>query len=61
MIKQIASTLRRLATDTHLFFAGKVMVALLVAIMPGLLYQQVNESVLLSLGIVAGAIAEPDD
>ena len=61
MIKQIASTLRRLATDTHLFFAGKVMVALLIAIMPGLLYQQVNESVLLSLGIVAGAIAEPDD
>ena len=61
MIQKIALLLRRLATDSHFFFASKVMAAMCVAITPGLTFDQVNESVLLSLGIVAGAIGEPDD
>lgn len=53
--------LQRFITDTHVFFALKVSCALAVVLLPGLYLDMIHETVAMSLGIVAGAIAEPDD
>ena len=53
--------LQRFITDTHVFFALKVACALVGVLLPGLYLGMTHESVAMSLGIVAGAIAEPDD
>lgn len=53
--------LQRFITDTHVFFALKVACALVGVLLPGLYLEMTHESVAMSLGIVAGAIAEPDD
>jgi hypothetical membrane protein, TIGR01666 len=53
--------LQRFITDTHVFFALKVSCALVVILLPGLYFGMIHETVAMSLGIVAGAIAEPDD
>lgn len=53
--------LQRFITDTHVFFALKVSCALAVILLPGLYLGMIHETVAMSLGIVAGAIAEPDD
>ena len=53
--------LRRLVSDSHFFFAAKVMVALVGTLLPGFFFSMSHESVILSLGVVAGAIGEPDD
>ncbi|GAA4502735.1 YccS family putative transporter [Pseudaeromonas paramecii] len=52
---------RRLLTDSHLFFALKIAVTMVGVLLPGWLLGMTHESVILSLGVVAGAIAEPDD
>ena len=53
--------LQRFITDTHVFFALKVSCALAGVLLPGLYLDMTHETVAMSLGIVAGAIAEPDD
>nr|WP_321242810.1 YccS family putative transporter [uncultured Tolumonas sp.] len=53
--------LQRFITDTHVFFALKVSCALAVILLPGLYLSMIHQTVAMSLGIVAGAIAEPDD
>ena len=53
--------LQRFITDTHVFFALKVSCALAIVLLPGLYLDMIHETVAMSLGIVAGAIAEPDD
>ncbi len=53
--------LQRFITDTHVFFALKVSCALAGVLLPGLYLGMIHETVAMSLGIVAGAIAEPDD
>jgi YccS/YhfK family integral membrane protein len=53
--------LQRFITDTHIFFALKVACALAFILLPGLFFDLIHETVAMSLGIVAGAIAEPDD
>lgn len=57
----LASSLRRLFSDSHVFFALKVFIAMLGALIPALSTGTADETVLMSLGIVAGAIGEPDD
>ncbi|WP_234418413.1 YccS family putative transporter [Dongshaea marina] len=52
--------IRRTVTDSQLFFAFKSLIALAGVLIPGLLFGHFNESVVLSLGVVAGAIAETD-
>ena len=47
--------------NSHFFFALKVMVAILGTLVPALVWDMTHETVILSLGVVAGAIAEPDD
>ncbi len=61
ILPAFALFLRRLITDSHLFFALKVLLALAGTLLPGLFFDMPRESVILSLGVVAGAIAEPDD
>lgn len=53
--------LQRFITDTHVFFTLKVTCALAVLLLPGIYLGMVKETVAMSLGLVAGAIAEPDD
>lgn len=53
--------LQRFIIDSHVFFALKVSCALAVVLLPGLYFDLIHETVAMSLGIVAGAIAEPDD
>ena len=53
--------LQRFITDTHVFFALKVSCALAGVLLPGLYLDMTHETVAMSLSIVAGAIAEPDD
>lgn len=53
--------LQRFITDTHVFFALKVSCALVGVLLPGIYLGMIHETVAMSLGIVAGAIAEPDD
>jgi len=53
--------LQRFITDAHIFFALKVTCAFAFILLPGLFFNLVHETVAMSLGIVAGAIAEPDD
>lgn len=52
---------QRFITDTHVFFALKVSCALIVVLSPGIYLGMIHETVAMTLGIVAGAIAEPDD
>lgn len=61
MSESFSFFLRRLISDSHFFFAGKVMVAIIGTLLPGLFFGMSHESVILSLGVVAGAIGEPDD
>lgn len=56
-----SQSLQRFITDTHVFFALKVACALAGVLLPGLVFNMIHEAVAMSLGIVAGAIAEPDD
>lgn len=53
--------LHRFVTDSHVFFALKVSCALICILIPNFFWQLTHETVALSLGIVAAAIAEPDD
>ena len=53
--------LQRFITDSHVFFALKVACALVGILIPGFFLNMIHEAVAMSLGIVAGAIAEPDD
>jgi hypothetical membrane protein, TIGR01666 len=53
--------LQRFITDTHVFFALKVSCALAGILLPGLFLNMIHETVAMALGVVAGAIAEPDD
>ena len=53
--------LHRFVTDSHVFFALKVTCALVCILIPNFYWQMTHETVALSLGIVAAAIAEPDD
>jgi len=53
--------LQRFITDSHVFFALKVACALAGILIPGFFLNMIHEAVAMSLGIVAGAIAEPDD
>lgn len=61
MPKTLIHPLRRLTMDSHFFFALKVMVAILGSLIPALCWGMTQETVILSLGVVAGAIGEPDD
>ena len=61
MSNSFAHLLRRLTMDSHLFFALKVMVAIVGTLIPALAWGMTHETVILSLGVVAGAIGEPDD
>lgn len=61
MLNKSRHTLRRIGYDSHYFFALKTGTALLGAILPALFWPVTHESVILSLGVVAGAIGEPDD
>lgn len=61
VLSALAHSLRRLITDSHIFFALKVLIAVAGTLLPGWLLDMPHESVILSLGVVAGAIAEPDD
>ena len=61
MFDSLSQKLRRLTMNSHFFFALKVMVAILGTLVPALVWDMTHETVILSLGVVAGAIAEPDD
>ena len=61
MPKTLIHPLRRLTMDSHFFFALKVMVAILGSLIPAFCWGMTQETVILSLGVVAGAIGEPDD
>lgn len=54
------SRLQRFFNNTHVFFALKVLVAMLGCLLPALLGHR-DATVLMTLGVVAGAIGEPDD
>ena len=54
------ATLQRFFNNTHVFFALKVLVAMLGCLPPVLLGHS-DATVLMTLGVVAGAIGEPDD
>lgn len=56
-----AGLLRRLLTDSHIYFALKVLLAMLGLLALTLATGDIQLTVLLSLGVVAGAIAETDD
>lgn len=53
--------LRRFLTDSHVYFALKVLIAILGILGFSLVTGDLKIAVLLSLGVVAGAIAETDD
>ncbi|PJG60035.1 YccS family putative transporter [Aeromonas cavernicola] len=53
--------LRRLLTDSHIYFALKVLLAMLGLLAFTVATGDIQLTVLLSLGVVAGAIAETDD
>jgi YccS/YhfK family integral membrane protein len=61
MPKTLSHSLRRITMNSHFFFALKVMVAILGSLIPALAWGMIQETVILSLGVVAGAIGEPDD
>ena len=57
----LAGLLRRLLSDSHIYFALKVLLAILGLLAFALATGDIQLTVLLSLGVVAGAIAETDD
>ncbi|MGL5812141.1 MAG: YccS family putative transporter [Aeromonas sp.] len=57
----LAGLLRRLLSDSHIYFALKVLLAILGLLAFALVQGDIQLTVLLSLGVVAGAIAETDD
>ncbi|QXC29876.1 TIGR01666 family membrane protein [Aeromonas sp. FDAARGOS 1409] len=61
MPMDFSSLLRRLLTDSHIYFALKVLLAILGLLAFALATGDIQLTVLLSLGVVAGAIAETDD
>ena len=61
MPMDLAGLLRRLLTDSHIYFALKVLLAILGLLAFTLATGNIQLTVLLSLGVVAGAIAETDD
>ncbi|WP_060586500.1 YccS family putative transporter [Aeromonas schubertii] len=61
MPMDILGPLRRLVTDSHVYFALKVLIAILGILAFALVTGELRMAVLLSLGVVAGAIAETDD
>lgn len=60
-MRSFVQFLQRFVTDTHVFFSLKVTCALVLLLIPGIYFGMVKETVAMSLGLVAGAIAEPDD
>ena len=58
---EYSGLLRRLLTDSHVYFALKVLIAILGLLAIALVSGDIQLTVLLSLGVVAGAIAETDD
>ena len=58
---EYSGLLRRLLTDSHVYFALKVLIAILGLLAIALISGDIQLTVLLSLGVVAGAIAETDD
>ncbi|MFM4704254.1 YccS family putative transporter [Aeromonas bivalvium] len=58
---EYSGLLRRLLTDSHVYFALKVLIAMLGLLAIALGTGDIQLTVLLSLGVVAGAIAETDD
>ncbi|MGN5118366.1 YccS family putative transporter [Aeromonas sp. 55A] len=61
MPMDLSGLLRRLLTDSHIYFALKVLLAILGLLAFTLATGNIQLTVLLSLGVVAGAIAETDD
>ncbi|WP_043157630.1 YccS family putative transporter [Aeromonas diversa] len=61
MPMDILGPLRRLVTDSHVYFALKVLITILGILAFALVTGELRMAVLLSLGVVAGAIAETDD
>ncbi|MBP0601871.1 TIGR01666 family membrane protein [Aeromonas sanarellii] len=61
MPMDFSGLLRRLLTDSHIYFALKVLLAILGLLAFALATGDIQLTVLLSLGVVAGAIAETDD
>lgn len=61
LMQSYSRYLQRFITDSHVFFAMKVACALFFVLLPGFLWDMIPQTVAMSLGIVAGAIAEPDD
>ena len=61
MPMEFSGLLRRLLTDSHIYFALKVLLAILGLLAFTLATGNIQLTVLLSLGVVAGAIAETDD
>lgn len=61
MPMDFSSLLRRLLTDSHIYFALKVLLAIVGLLAFALIQGDIRLTVLLSLGVVAGAIAETDD
>lgn len=57
----LAGLLRRLLSDSHIYFALKVLLAIAGLLAFALVQGDIQLTVLLSLGVVAGAIAETDD
>ncbi|MCS3460046.1 YccS family putative transporter [Aeromonas sp. BIGb0445] len=58
---EYSGLLRRLLTDSHVYFALKVLIAILGLLAIALVVGDIQLTVRLSLGVVAGAIAETDD
>ena len=61
MPMDFSGLLRRLLTDSHIYFALKVLLAIAGLLAFALATGDIQLTVLLSLGVVAGAIAETDD
>ncbi|KAL8218955.1 UNVERIFIED_CONTAM: hypothetical protein K2H54_000359 [Gekko kuhli] len=61
MPMDFSGLLRRLLTDSHIYFALKVLLAIMGLLAFTLATGDIQLTVLLSLGVVAGAIAETDD
>ncbi|MEN9533706.1 MAG: hypothetical protein RIQ83_2930, partial [Pseudomonadota bacterium] len=61
MPMDFSGLLRRLLTDSHIYFALKVLLAMVGLLAFTLATGDIQLTVLLSLGVVAGAIAETDD
>ncbi|MGO1247321.1 MAG: YccS family putative transporter [Oceanisphaera sp.] len=56
----LVSWLRRVFTDSHFFFAIKVLLAMASVLLPGWWLEQTPGAVTLTLGVMAGALSEVD-